>query len=52
MKNKILNIFTNKNGGSDLLENINGIIKNINLLLEDVKKANAKDTMDNINDIL
>ena len=52
LKNKILSIFTDKNGGSDLLKNINDIIKNINLLLEDVKKANAKDTMDNINDIL
>ena len=52
MKNKILSIFTDKNGGSDLLKNINGIIKNINLLLEDVKKANVKDTVANINDIL
>ena len=52
MKNKILSIFTDKNGGSDLLENINGIFKNINLLLEDVKKANVKDTVANINDIL
>ena len=51
-KNKILSIFTDKNGGSDLLKNINDIIKNINLLLEDVKKANAKDTVANINDIL
>ena len=52
MKNKILSIFTDKNRGSDLLENINGIFKNINLLLEDVKKANVKDTVANINDIL
>ena len=52
MKNKILSIFTDKNGGSDLLKNINGIIKNINLLLEEVKKADVKNTVANINDIL
>ena len=46
-KNKILSIFTDKNGGSDLLKNINDIIKNINLLMEDVKN-----TVANINDIL
>ena len=51
-KNKILSIFTDKNGGSDLLKNINGIIKNINLLLEEVKKADVKNTVANINDIL
>jgi len=52
MKNKILSIFTDKNGGSDLLKNINDIIKNINLLMEEVKKADVKNTVANINDIL
>jgi phospholipid/cholesterol/gamma-HCH transport system substrate-binding protein len=52
MKNKILSIFTDKNGGSDLLKNINDIIKNINLLMEEVKKAYVKNTVANINDIL
>ena len=52
IKNKILSIFTDKNGGSDLLKNINGILENINLLMEDVKNANVKDTVANINDIL
>lgn len=51
-KNKILSIFTDKNGGSDLLKNINDIIKNINLLMEEVKKADVKNTVANINDIL
>ena len=51
LKNKIINIFSDKDGGSDFVRNINDIFKNINLLMEEVKNANVKDTVANINNV-
>ena len=52
LKNKMLSIFTDKNGGTNLVESINDIFKNINSILEEFKNTNAKETLANINNII